>query len=49
MNPKRIATLILLPLLPLVASAQQVKLDGANAIQYKQVGDTKLFLHIFEP
>jgi acetyl esterase len=35
--------------LPLAASAQLVKLNGAKAIQYKQVGDTKLFLHVFEP
>jgi acetyl esterase/lipase len=26
-----------------------VKLDGAKAIQYKQVEDTKLFLHVFNP
>ena len=35
--------------LPLAASAQLLKLNGAKAIQYKQVGDTKLFLHVFEP
>ena len=43
-------TLLLLSIaLPLAASAQLLKLDGAKAIQYKQVGDTKLFLHVFAP
>jgi acetyl esterase/lipase len=41
--------LITLILLPLAASAQLLKLDGAKAVQYKQVGDTKLFLHVFAP
>lgn len=36
-------------MLPLAASAQLVKFDGAKAVQYKHVGDTKLFMHIFEP
>ena len=35
--------------LPLAVSAQVVKLDGAKVHQYKQVGDTKLFLHAFNP
>ena len=35
--------------LPLAALAQLVEFDGAKAIQYKQVGDTKLFLHVFLP
>ena len=35
--------------LPFVASAQLVKLEGARVLQYKEVGDTKLFLHVFEP
>ena len=35
--------------LSLTASAQVVKLDGARVHQYKQVGDTKLFLHVFNP
>ena len=35
--------------LPLAASAQLVKLEGAKVHQYKQVGDTKLFLHVFNP
>ncbi|MCH2378916.1 MAG: alpha/beta hydrolase fold domain-containing protein, partial [Pedosphaera sp.] len=35
--------------LPIVASAQVVKLEGAKVHQYKQVGDTKLFLHVFNP
>ena len=35
--------------LPLAALAQLVKFDGAKAIQYKQVGNTKLFLHVFNP
>ncbi len=35
--------------LPFVASAQLVKLEGARVLQYKEVGDAKLFLHIFEP
>ena len=43
------ALLLLSFVLPLAASAQLVKLDGAKAIQYKQVGDTKLFLHVFNP
>jgi len=46
MNKKILLTLFALPL---VASAQLVKFDGAKAVQYKQVGDAKLFLHIFEP
>ena len=36
-------------ILPFVASAQVVKLEGAKAQQFKQVGDTKLFLHVFNP
>ena len=36
-------------ILPLVASAQVAKLEGAKVQQYKQVGDTKLFLHVFNP
>ena len=40
-------TLVLI--LPLAASAQVVKLQGAKVYQYKQVGDTKLFLHVFNP
>ena len=43
------ALLLLSFVLPLAASAQLVKLDGAKAIQYKQVEDTKLFLHVFNP
>ena len=35
--------------LPFVASAQVVKLEGAKIHQYKQVGDTKLFLHVYNP
>jgi len=35
--------------LPFVASAQVVKLEGAKIHQYKQVGDTKLFLHVYSP
>lgn len=36
-------------MLPFVASAQVVKLEGAKVHQYKQVGDTKLFLHVYNP
>ncbi|MBT5322144.1 MAG: alpha/beta hydrolase fold domain-containing protein, partial [Verrucomicrobiales bacterium] len=43
------ALLLLSFVLPLAVSAQLVKLDGAKAIQYKQVEDTKLFLHVFNP
>jgi len=35
--------------LPLAASAQVVKLEGAKVHQYKQVGEAKLFLHAFNP
>ncbi|MBL68942.1 MAG: peptidase S9 [Verrucomicrobiales bacterium] len=35
--------------LPFVASAQLVKLEGAKVVQYKQVGEAKLFLHVFNP
>ena len=35
--------------LPFVASAQLVKLEGARVLQYKEVGDAKLYLHVFEP
>ncbi len=35
--------------LPLACFGQLVKLEGAKAVQYKQVGDTKLFLHVFNP
>ena len=42
-------TLLSLMWFPLAVSAQLVKLDGAKAIPYKQVGDAKLFLHVFEP
>ena len=41
--------LFILFALPFVASAQLVKLEGARAVQYKEVGDDKLFLHVFEP
>ena len=41
--------LFILFALPFVASAQLVKLEGARAVQYKEVGDAKLFLHVFEP
>ncbi|MBR90410.1 MAG: peptidase S9 [Verrucomicrobiales bacterium] len=45
-NPK----LLLVALaLPFVASAQLVKLEGAKVVQYKQVGEAKLFLHVFNP
>jgi len=43
------ALLLLSFVLPLAASAQLVKLDGAKSVQYKQVEDTKLFLHVFNP
>ena len=43
------ALLLLSLVLPLAASAQLVKLDGAKSVQYKQVEDTKLFLHVFNP
>ena len=36
-------------MLPFVASAQVVKLEGAKVHQYKQVGETKLFLHVYNP
>ena len=35
--------------LPLACFGQLVKLEGAKAVQYKQVGETKLFLHVFNP
>jgi acetyl esterase len=35
--------------LPFAGLAQLVKFKGAQAHQYKQVGDTKLFLHVFSP
>ena len=41
--------LSILCVLPFVASAQLVKLEGARVLQYKQVGDTKLFLHVYNP
>ena len=43
------ALLLLSFVLPLAASAQLVKLNGAKSVQYKQVEDTKLFLHVFNP
>ena len=43
------ALLLLSFVLPLAASAQLVKLDGAKSVQYKQVEDTKLFLHVINP
>ena len=45
---KRLFQMLVL-VLPLAASAQVVKLEGAKVHQYKQVGDTKLFLHTFNP
>ena len=35
--------------LSLTVSAQVVKLEGAKVHQYKQAGDAKLFLHVFNP
>ena len=40
---------MLVLVLPLAASAQVVKLEGAKVHQYKQVGEAKLFLHAFNP
>ena len=41
--------LSILCVIPFVVSAQLVKLEGAKVHQYKQVGDTKLFLHVYNP
>ena len=45
---KRLFQMLVL-VLPLAASAQVVKLEGAKVHQYKQVGEAKLFLHAFNP
>jgi len=45
---KRLLQMLILSL-PLVASAQVANLEGTKVHQYKQVGDAKLFLHVFNP
>jgi acetyl esterase len=45
---KRLLHLLIL-CFPLLTSAQVVNLEGAKIVQYKQIADTKLYLHLFNP